>query len=75
MRLLFLKLFFNSYFNKSTICINLADRLQVAPRLKQVMVLRELEMELEYSEEDEDSMFARNQTRVVSGSEGDYILL
>ena len=67
MRLLFLKFFFNSYFNKSTICINLANRLQVAPRLKQVMVLRELEMELEYSEEDEDSMFAHDQTRVVFG--------
>ena len=64
---LLLKLFFNSYFNKSTICINLANRLQVAPRLKQVMVLRELEMELEYSEEDEDSMFAHDQTLVVSG--------
>jgi len=45
----------------------LANRLQVAPRLKQVMVLRELEMELEYSEEDEDSMFAHDQTRVVFG--------
>ena len=35
--------------------------------MKEVMVLRELEMELEYSEEDEDSMFAHNQTRIVSG--------
>jgi hypothetical protein len=40
--------------------------LQVAPRLKEVMVLSELESELGYSEEDEDPMFAHNQTRVVS---------
>jgi hypothetical protein len=45
----------------------LANRLQVAPRVKQVKVLRELEMELEYSEDDEDSMFAHDQTPVVSG--------
>ena len=55
---LLLKLFFNYFFNKNTICINLANRLKVAPRLKEVMVLSELKRELEFSEEDEDSMFA-----------------
>ena len=45
----------------------MANRLQAALRLIEVMVLRELEMELVYSEEDEDSTFAHNQTRVVSG--------